>query len=390
MRRGAHARLVPLLAHRRLGARHHAPVVRQAAGARLPRRPRLGQDPAAAAAARRGRVGHERPLRRGVRAHHRPVVRRLAGRRWLHEWLTGRGHARGGPGERAADRGRRPRHQAAGPAAAGPDWSDAHGQADYDVRFDWGPDGLDAVVAGAGGGDRRRAAVHDRGVGGGRARAPRCCPTRGAVATPRPPTPGDTGPSWPAGASRALVAVAHRPARPARGHAPGAAVAQRLGARLRSGRRGRRRDARDVTVMAGCLRNAAAVAARRRGPPGPGGGRGGRRALAGQPRARAARRRGPGRCRRGAAWCPRAPPGRRARGGVAVTRGRGRRGRVRGRRRRRRPGAWLAATASGRELVVRGHADDVAAAAVLDAEAVAPVLDGPRFVARDPAAPLSP
>ena len=53
------------------------------------------------------------------------------------------------PGERAADRGRRPRHQAAAPAADGPDWSDAHGQAAYDVRFDWGPDGLDAIVAGA-------------------------------------------------------------------------------------------------------------------------------------------------------------------------------------------------------------------------------------------------
>ena len=53
-------------------------------------------------------------------------------------------------------------------------------------------------------------------------------------------------------------------------------------------------------------------------------------------------------------------------------------------------GAWLAATASGRELVVRGHADDVATAAVLDAEAAVPVLDGPRFVARDSAAPPGP
>ena len=28
-------------------------------------------------------------------------------------------------------------------------WSDAHGQAAHDVRFDWGPDGLDAIAAGA-------------------------------------------------------------------------------------------------------------------------------------------------------------------------------------------------------------------------------------------------
>ena len=55
LRRGAHARLVALLAGRPVEARHHPAVVRQAAGARLPRRPRLGQAAAAAAAARRGR-----------------------------------------------------------------------------------------------------------------------------------------------------------------------------------------------------------------------------------------------------------------------------------------------------------------------------------------------
>ena len=60
-----------------------AAELRQAAGARLPRRPRLGQDPAAAAAARRGRGGDQRPLRRRLRAHHRPCVLRLARRRRL-------------------------------------------------------------------------------------------------------------------------------------------------------------------------------------------------------------------------------------------------------------------------------------------------------------------
>ena len=42
VRRGAHARLVALLAGRRVGAGHHAAVVRQAARPRLPRRPRTG------------------------------------------------------------------------------------------------------------------------------------------------------------------------------------------------------------------------------------------------------------------------------------------------------------------------------------------------------------
>jgi 2-phosphosulfolactate phosphatase len=41
---------------------------------------------------------------------------------------------------------------------------------------------------------------------------------------------------------------------------------------------------------------------------------------------------------------------------------------------------WLLASASGRELVARGRRDDVAAAAALDVEAVAPVLVGAGFV----------
>ena len=50
--------------------------------ARLPRRGRrLGQDPAAAGAARRGGRGHRGPLPRGLRAHHRQDPRRVARRR---------------------------------------------------------------------------------------------------------------------------------------------------------------------------------------------------------------------------------------------------------------------------------------------------------------------
>jgi 2-phosphosulfolactate phosphatase len=40
---------------------------------------------------------------------------------------------------------------------------------------------------------------------------------------------------------------------------------------------------------------------------------------------------------------------------------------------------WLAGSASGRELIALGFDDDVEAAALLDAEDVAPVLDGPGF-----------
>ena len=54
VRRGDDARLQPLLARRRVEAGHHPAELRQAAGARLPRRARLGQDPAAAAAPARG------------------------------------------------------------------------------------------------------------------------------------------------------------------------------------------------------------------------------------------------------------------------------------------------------------------------------------------------
>ena len=74
-RRGAHPRLVPLLAGCGVGARPRAGVVRQAdrpglaavAGLRLG--PGVGGAPAAAA--RRGRGAHPGPLRRGLRAAHR-------------------------------------------------------------------------------------------------------------------------------------------------------------------------------------------------------------------------------------------------------------------------------------------------------------------------------
>ncbi len=45
---------------------------------------------------------------------------------------------------------------------------------------------------------------------------------------------------------------------------------------------------------------------------------------------------------------------------------------------------WLLASASGRELVARGRRDDVLAAAALDVEAIAPVLVGAAFVGATP------
>jgi 2-phosphosulfolactate phosphatase len=48
---------------------------------------------------------------------------------------------------------------------------------------------------------------------------------------------------------------------------------------------------------------------------------------------------------------------------------------------------WLTTAASGRQLVEWGWSDDVEAAAVLDAESVAPVLDGPEFRGVTPSPP---
>ena len=61
-------------------ARQHAAQLRQAARARLPRGPRLGQEPTPAAPARRDRRGDEREVHRGLRAHHGSLVLVLARR----------------------------------------------------------------------------------------------------------------------------------------------------------------------------------------------------------------------------------------------------------------------------------------------------------------------
>src|SRR6266511_682518 len=73
-------RLGAELAGRLLGAGIVAAVVRQAVRPGLAGDHRLGQDPARAAPARRGRRRHRRPLPRGLRAPLRPLHRRLARR----------------------------------------------------------------------------------------------------------------------------------------------------------------------------------------------------------------------------------------------------------------------------------------------------------------------
>ena len=74
-RRGAHARFVPVLAGRPVGAGPPAAVVRQAVRARLAGLTgvRLGPPPRRSAAARTARLGggaHQGSLHRGIRAHH--------------------------------------------------------------------------------------------------------------------------------------------------------------------------------------------------------------------------------------------------------------------------------------------------------------------------------
>ena len=68
LRRGAHPRLVALLAGRRLRPGHQPALLRQAAPARLARGPAVGQAAATPLASRRDRVGHLHPVRRCLRA----------------------------------------------------------------------------------------------------------------------------------------------------------------------------------------------------------------------------------------------------------------------------------------------------------------------------------
>ena len=79
-RRGADARLLALLAGRRLRGRPRPAELRQAVRARLGVGERLGQEAAGAGDPRRRRRRHARALRRGLRADHRRAVRRLAAR----------------------------------------------------------------------------------------------------------------------------------------------------------------------------------------------------------------------------------------------------------------------------------------------------------------------
>ena len=323
--------------------------------------------------------GDERPLRRGVRADHRPVVRRLAGRGW----------------HRCAGAPRRGDRDAATTAVA--DAEHHRGPAQerptptarpHDVRFDWGADGPDATSAPA----RRRSwsstccgsRPRCRWRSGG---ARWCCRTCGQRAMPRPAyaaAPRRRAGRAAGGQGDWSLSPTDLPAS-CPGHPPGAAVAQRVGPRLRRGRTtapGRHGDGRLPAQRRGRGR-------RRRGAdPGPVAVVAAGERWQGNLGPRASRRRGPGRA--GAVLVVSSSAGRarpspaaaspspEAEAAVAAFAAAAAGGDL---------GAWLAATASGRELVARGGADDVATAAALDAEAAVPVLDGPRFVARGSAAP---
>ena len=200
------------------------------------------------------------------------------------------------------------------------------------MRFDWGPDGLAAVGAGAAVvvvvDVLRFTTAVSVAIG------------RGAVVLPY---------VWAAGDAAAAYARRHGAQLAGRredgdwslsptdlaGAARGDAVWCCRRPTARRSRSARPTATPDATVLAGCLRNATAVARGRGGPRRPGGGRGRRRAVARRPRAGASRGRGSGGRRCGAPRRGRRPPGvwRRARvGSGGVARGGGGHRRVRGRR----------------------------------------------------------
>jgi 2-phosphosulfolactate phosphatase len=252
----------------------------------------------------------------------------------------------------------------------------AQGQAGWDIRFDWGPAGLRAIAPGAVAvvvvDVLRFTTAVSVAVG------------RGGVVLPY---------VWAAGDAARAYAARHDAELAGRREHGGWSLSPTDLARLPAGGRlvlpspngsalafGARDDVPDAVVLAGCLRNASAVAAVAAALPGPvavvaagerwrgdlgplrpsvedlvGAGAvvrgivevGGRDTAAASPEARAAM----------AAFDA-------ARDDLH---------------------GCLAGSVSGRELLARGWSDDVAAAAALDAEAVAPVLDGSEFAAVTPA-----
>ena len=150
LRRGAHPRLLPVLAGRRLCAGDQPALVRQAAAAGLARGPALGQAAAPAGAARRDRGRHLGAVRRRLRAGLRPAVWPTGtvpddGRSRFS--VTGRGAAAG------RDRRSAGRHHRAGPARP---------------RLRWGERGPGRQVVPLRRGRRRPRRTPGPGHGGGR------------------------------------------------------------------------------------------------------------------------------------------------------------------------------------------------------------------------------
>jgi 2-phosphosulfolactate phosphatase len=287
---------------------------------------------------------------------------------------------RGGanPARRGSGAERARRGSASDREASQPDWNDAHRQAAYDVRFDWGPAGLTAVGEGAAVvvivDVLRFTTAVSVAVG------------RGAEVLPYAWAAGDAAAAY---ARRHGAQLAGRREDGGWSLSPTDLLAVPAGTQLvlpsPNGSAlafGAAEGDSDATVLAGCLRNATAVARAAASHDGPvavvaAGERwhgdlgplrpaiedmvGAGAVLQGVVERRGAAGAAPG---TGAAVSPEAGAAIAAFAAVGED-----------------IGAWLAATASGRELAIRGWADDVATAATLDAESAVPVLVGSRFVA---------
>ena len=260
-------------------------------------------------------------------------------------------------------------------------WSDAHGQAAHDVRFDWGPDGLDAIVAGA-----ATVVIVDvlRFT-----TAVSVAVARGAEVLPY---------TWGVGGAAAAYARRHDAELAGRREvgdwslSPTDLLCLPTGSRLvlpsvnGSTLAFGAAELDGVTVLAGCLRNAAAVAraaAVRRGPVAVVAAGERWHGDLGAVRPAVEDLVGAGAVLRAVVEHRRAVPGSvspspEALAAVAAYEAAAAAGDLVG---------WLGSTASGRELVVRGWPDDVATAAALDAETTVPLLDGRRFVALAPDGP---
>jgi 2-phosphosulfolactate phosphatase len=256
-----------------------------------------------------------------------------------------------------------------------PPLSAGRSQGDWDLRFEWGADGLSAVAAGA-------AAVVVVDVLRFTS-AVSVAVARGASVLPYAWALGDAPRAY-AARHKAELGGARRPG--GWSLSPTDLVGVAAGARLvlpsPNGSAlafGARDDAPGALVLAGCLRNASAVAAVAGAVPGPvavvaAGERWG--GTLGALRPSVEDLLGAGAVLRGLLDVAERPAGSASPEALAAV--------AAFDAARDDLTTWLTGSSSGRELAEAGCADDVQAAAALDADAVAPVLDGPEFTGVTP------